>query len=40
MIGQAAEQVGRGDDEHAAQQLNAGVGDVAVPRRGGQGESQ
>ena len=29
LVGQAAEEVGGGDDEHAAEELDAGVGGVA-----------
>jgi hypothetical protein len=40
VVGEAAEQVGGGDHEDAAEKLGAGVGGVAVAGRGGQGERQ
>jgi hypothetical protein len=40
VVGEAAEQVGRGDHEDAAEHLGAGVSGVAVAGRGGQGERQ
>jgi hypothetical protein len=38
VVGEAAEQVGRGDDQGTADQLGGGVGRDSVPGRGGQGE--
>jgi hypothetical protein len=40
VVGEAAEKVGGGDDEHTAEQLGAGVGGVAVSGGRGQGEGQ
>ena len=40
VVGEAAEKVGSGDDEHAAEDLSTGVGGVAAAARGGQGEGQ
>src|SRR3954449_9137896 len=40
VIGEAAEQVRGGDHEHAAEELDAGVGRVAVVGRGGQRERE
>src|SRR5205823_5789096 len=40
VVGEAAEEVGGGDDEHAAEELDAGVGGVAVAGPGVQGEGQ
>jgi hypothetical protein len=40
VVGEAAEEVGGSDDEHAAEELDTGVRGVAVSGRGGQGEGQ
>jgi hypothetical protein len=40
VVGEAAEKVGSGDDEHAAEELSTGVGGVAAAACGGQGEGQ
>jgi hypothetical protein len=38
VVGQAAEEVGGGDDQGAAEKLDGSVGGVTISWRGGQGE--
>ena len=40
VIGEAAEQIRRNGDEHAAEQLGGAVGAIAVSGRGGQGQGE
>jgi len=40
VVGEAAEKVGSGDDQHTAEKLGTGVGGVTAVARGGQGEGQ